>query len=69
MATYAQLGAKLLRDAATLFRRLADQNEPLKDRLTENAAIYENVADMLHRNPLAEIRDTPPAPPDSKATP
>jgi hypothetical protein len=55
MATYAQLGAKLLRDAATFFRNVGAQNEALREQMNDNAAVYEQVADMLHRNPLAVI--------------
>ena len=59
MATYAQLGAKLLGDAATFFRNVAAQNEPIRDTLTENAAIYDRVADMLEANPLCRIGEEP----------
>jgi hypothetical protein len=55
MATYAQLAARMLRDAATFFRKLAEQNEALKEQLNDNAAVYEQVADQLHRDPNAEI--------------
>lgn len=51
MATYAQLGAKLLRDAATFFRNVGLQNEPLKDQMNDNATVYEQVADLLEKDP------------------
>lgn len=51
MATYAQLAAKLLRDAATFFRNVGAQNEPLKDQMNDNASVYEQVADLLEQNP------------------
>jgi hypothetical protein len=55
MATYAQLSARLLRDAATFFRNVAAQNEPLREQLEDNATVYEQVADLVEREPLGEI--------------
>lgn len=51
MATYAQLGAKLLRDAATFFRNVGQQNEPLRDQMNDNASVYDQVADLLEKDP------------------
>lgn len=51
MATYAQLGAKLLRDAATFFRNVGAQNEPLKEQMNDNASVYDQVADLLEKDP------------------
>ena len=51
MATYAQLAAKLLRDAATFFRNVGAQNEPLKAQMNDNASVYEQVADLLEKDP------------------
>ena len=55
MATYAQLAAKLLRDAATFFRNVAVQNEGIAEQMKDNAAVYDQVADMLQRNPLGTL--------------
>jgi hypothetical protein len=55
MATYAQLAAKLLRDAATFFRNVGAQNEPLKEQMNDNAAVYDQVADLLEKNPLGVL--------------
>jgi len=55
MATHAQLAAKLLRDAATFFRNVGGQNPELKEQLDDNAAVYEQVADLLEQNPTGEI--------------
>ena len=55
MATYAQLAAKLLRDAATFFRNVGAQNEPLKEQMNDNADVYDRVADLLEKNPLGEL--------------
>lgn len=58
MATHAQLGARLLRDAATFFRNIAAQNETLKGQLNDNASIYDQVADLLEEDPLGQIGES-----------
>jgi hypothetical protein len=55
MATNAQLAAKLLRDAATFFRNIGDQNAPLKEQMNDNAAVYDQVADLLEKNPMGTL--------------
>jgi hypothetical protein len=56
MATYVQLSAKLLRDAATFFRNVAAQNaEPLREQMNDNATVYDQVADLLEKDPLGQI--------------
>ena len=55
MATYAQLAAKLLRDAATFFRNVGAQNEPLKEQMDDNASVYDQVADLVEKNPMGEL--------------
>ena len=55
MATHANLAAKLLRDAATFFRNVGEQNEPLKEQMDDNADVYEQVADLLEQDPTGEL--------------
>ena len=55
MATYAQLAAKLLRDAATFFRNVGAQNPALKDQMNDNASVYDQVADLLEKNPMGTL--------------
>jgi hypothetical protein len=55
MATYVQISARLLRDAATFFRNVARQNETLREQLDDNARIYEQVADLLEKDPQGEL--------------
>lgn len=55
MATYAQLAAKLLRDAATFFRNVGAQNQPLQEQMNDNASVYDQVADLVEKDPLAEL--------------
>lgn len=55
MATYAQISAKLLRDAATFFRNVGMQNLPLKEQMDDNASVYEQVADLVEKDPLGVL--------------
>ena len=55
MATYAHLAAKLLRDAATFFRNVGAQNQPLKEQMDDNASVYEQVADLVEKDPLGVL--------------
>ena len=53
--TYAELASKLLRDAATFFRNVAAQNEPLREQMNDNADVYDQVARLVASNPLGTI--------------
>lgn len=55
MPTHAQLAAQLLRDAATFFRTIAEQNEPLREQMTENAAVFDEVAMLVEQDPSGEV--------------
>ena len=55
MPSHAEMAARLMRDAASFFRTIAEQNEPLKDQMTENAAVFEQVADLVESDPTGEI--------------
>lgn len=55
MATYAELAAKLLRDAATFFRNVGAQNVHVKQTMDDNADVYDQVAELLAQNPLGVI--------------
>ncbi len=55
MATYAHLAAKLLRDAATFFRNVGAQNQPLKEQMDDNASVYEQVADLVEKDPMGML--------------
>lgn len=52
MATYAHLAAKLLRDAATFFRNVGNQNPALKEQMLDNADTYDQVAALVEKNPM-----------------
>jgi len=53
----AMIAAQLLRDAAAFFRRLGEQNPPLAEQMSENAAIFEDVAHLVETDPLGEIQE------------
>lgn len=57
MPSHAQLAAKLLRDAATFFKTIAEQNPPLKEQMTENASVFDQVADLVEADPSGYIED------------
>lgn len=57
MITHAQLAAKLLRDAAVFFRTIGEQNPPLKTQMGENANVFEQVADLVEREPVGVITE------------
>jgi hypothetical protein len=53
--TNAELAVLLLRDAANFFRNVADQNPEMAEQMNDNAAVYEQVADLLEQDPSATI--------------
>lgn len=53
--THAQLAARLLRDAARFFRTIGEQNAPLRAQMDENAAVFDEVADLLEQDPSGVI--------------
>ena len=57
MPSHAELAAKLLRDAATFFKTIAEQNPPLKEQMDENADVFQQVADLVEQNPTGQIED------------
>jgi len=55
IASHAQIGAKLLRDAAQFFLHVAEQNEELKTQMEENALVYKQFADLLENDPNGRL--------------
>ena len=51
MATNAELAAKLLRNSATFFRDVGNQNPKLKGQMESNAETFEVVADLVEKDP------------------
>ncbi len=57
MPSHAEIAARLLRDAATFFRAVGEQNDTLRDQMTENADVFEQVAVLVETNPTGELED------------
>ncbi|MCI5059679.1 MAG: hypothetical protein MRY79_01260 [Alphaproteobacteria bacterium] len=57
MPSHAELAAKLLRDAASFFKTIAEQNPPLKEQMDENADVFQQVADLVEANPTGVIEE------------
>lgn len=55
MPTHAEIAARLLRDAAGFFRTVGEQNPALSPDMNENAAVFEQIADLVENEPLGEI--------------
>jgi hypothetical protein len=59
MATHASLGAKLLRDAASFFANVAEQNPELHEQMTSNAATFHRVAELMDSDPDFQFDEAP----------
>ena len=57
MPTHSELAARLLRDAAQFFRTIGEQNAPLKEQMQDNAQVFDQVADLVERDPTGEVQD------------
>lgn len=60
MTTNAELAAKLLREAATIFRALGSPDPELGAKLDEFATVYEQVADLVEQNPMGVLERVEP---------
>ena len=49
---HSELAGKLLQDAATFFTTLAEQNEPIKEQMLENANVYKQIGGLVMKDPL-----------------
>lgn len=58
MPTHSELAGKLLKDAATFFRTLADQNNDLRQQMTENATVFEQMGDLIINDPNGTLEGT-----------
>jgi len=57
MPTHAELAARLLRDAASFFRTIGEQNAPLREQMAENASVFEQVAALVERDPAGQLKE------------
>ena len=53
--SHAELAGRLLKDAATFFRTLAEQNEPIREQMEENANVYDQIGDLVEKDPLGVL--------------
>ncbi|MFQ6019017.1 MAG: hypothetical protein ACE5KF_12590 [Kiloniellaceae bacterium] len=61
--TNAQLAAKLLRNAASFFRALGEQNDAIKEDMDSNARTCDTVADLVESDPTGEVPEAAAAAP------
>lgn len=52
---HSELAGKLLVDAATFFTTLAEQNEPVKEQMLENANVYKQIGELVMKDPLGVL--------------
>jgi len=57
MPTHSELASRLLVDAATFFRTLAEQNPELQEQMNENATVFEQMADLIVNEPQGRLED------------
>lgn len=50
-----ELATKLLNDAAQFFDALGEQNDNLKQQMTENATVFRQMAKLLEEDPTGQI--------------
>lgn len=58
MPTHSELAGKLLGDAATFFRTLADQNDDLREQMTENSTVFDQMGGLIMQDPSGEMEGT-----------
>ncbi len=58
MPTHSELAGRLLVDAATFFRTLAEQNDSLEEQMTENATVFEQMSSLITQDPHGELQGT-----------
>ena len=52
---HGELAGKLLVDAATFFTTLAEQNEPIKEQMLENAKVYKQIGELVMKAPMGVL--------------
>ena len=52
---HGELAGKLLVDASTFFTTLAEQNEPIKEQMLENANVYKQIGELVIRQPMGVL--------------
>lgn len=52
----AELAGKLLKDAAIFFTTLAQQNPAIEQQMRDNAAVFDQIGDLVADNPLGILQ-------------
>lgn len=52
---HAVMAARLLHDSAQFFKSLANDNEPIREQMTENARVFEDISVRVGENPLGTL--------------
>lgn len=55
MSTHAELAARLLREAAAIFRTMTWPDQEIKDRVETFSRLYDRVADLVADDPTGEV--------------
>lgn len=50
--SHAELAGRLLGDAAQFFHTLAEQNEPIREQMNENANVYLQISELVADDPF-----------------
>ncbi|MWV27286.1 hypothetical protein [Aurantiacibacter rhizosphaerae] len=61
MPTNSELAAKMLRDASMFFRQVGEQNPPVAEQMNQNAAVYDQVAQLVESDPTGEVPTQDPS--------
>ena len=62
MPTHADVAAKLLRDAASFFLVIGEQNPPVTEEMKVNATTFRAIADLVESDPEGECLFVDPVP-------
>jgi hypothetical protein len=55
MTTNAELSARLLREAAAIFRTMTWPDAAIKERVETFSKLFDRVADLVEQDPTAEV--------------
>lgn len=66
-SSHAELSARLLREAAGFFRKLASNNPVNKEQMETNAGIFEQVAELVAKDPAGRVNHYKPGEEDKTA--
>jgi hypothetical protein len=54
--TYSDLAVRLLRDAATFFESVGEQNPPLKEQILDNAEVFREMGELVGDDSTGVLR-------------